>query len=486
MTASYWVGEATALVADGSVLLVAAPPQDLALERLWPMVAGAAPVQAVLGELAAGGLAALPDFGLASWSALGDTVTVVLRGCVVAALHDQDTVQVDAHGIITWSESSFTRPQALSLMLPTGPHRHPLPLLGGVVPAGGVRCQLRRPDAGGSVPTTAPTSDSAGRPPGPPAEQVADLAARRVVDAPTTRASARLPGPGEDGLAAGASAWVGDAAGELQTPATESPSAGEWPRHAAADPRPTDVSDTGVDVVASPEPPVPAGDGQPQAPPAARPVAASIEDTLAPPADTLGGLIDGLPAALRTATMLRGDHVGDTVHRDVVESLRAGYRPMAVPLGAPQIMVAHCPDGHPNPPHATSCRVCAQPVPDQQPQPRPRPVVGVLRFESGAVVALERGLVIGRNPRVDGEAGGEVPQLVPVPSPEQNISRSHLRLDLHGWDVVVTDLGSQNGSEITVPGRPPQRLHADQPVTIPAGTRVGLAGEVFFTYEVQR
>jgi hypothetical protein len=56
---------------------------------------------------------------------------------------------------------------------------------------------------------------------------------------------------------------------------------------------------------------------------------------------------------------------------------------------------------------------------------------------------------------------------------------------LEGWHVMVRDLGSTNGTTVTLPGYEPARLRpTDQPVLEP-GTVVTLADEITMTFEVR-
>ena len=60
------------------------------------------------------------------------------------------------------------------------------------------------------------------------------------------------------------------------------------------------------------------------------------------------------------------------------------------------------------------------------------------------------------------------------------ISRTHLRVTLSGWHVLVTDLNSTNGTMVTMPGRDPEQLPPGVPVPIRPGTVVALAEGVDF------
>jgi hypothetical protein len=144
-----------------------------------------------------------------------------------------------------------------------------------------------------------------------------------------------------------------------------------------------------------------------------------------------------------------------------------------------------CPSGHVNPPSDAVCRRCGAPLP-HDPVPVPRPVLGVLRLSLGDVITLDRSVLMGRNPRTDfAETDGqERPHVVKLPSADGDISRTHLRVTLDGWHVLVTDLNSTNGTLVTLPGRDPQQLRPGETVPIQLGTVVTLADGIDFRYEV--
>lgn len=148
------------------------------------------------------------------------------------------------------------------------------------------------------------------------------------------------------------------------------------------------------------------------------------------------------------------------------------------------VVAARCPSGHLSPAYADGCRVCHQPLPPQQPMEVARPQLGVLRLSSGDTVALDRGAVLGRNPRLPSGYSGEQPNLVRLSDPGKDISSQHLEVTLDYWHVLVTDLGSTNGTEVVLPGRPPIQLRPNDPMTIEPGTRVILAGVLDFVFEV--
>lgn len=144
-----------------------------------------------------------------------------------------------------------------------------------------------------------------------------------------------------------------------------------------------------------------------------------------------------------------------------------------------------CPAGHASPPHSSACRVCGRDIPPQQPFQTPRPSLGVLRLPTGDVVMLDRGVLLGRSPKVNADLdAGMQPHLVRVPSPENDISRNHVEIVLEGWHVLIRDLGSTNGTTVTLPGQLPVRLRPSDQQVLEPGTVITLADEVAITFEV--
>ena len=166
---------------------------------------------------------------------------------------------------------------------------------------------------------------------------------------------------------------------------------------------------------------------------------------------------------------------------------QAVQRPRAQPGGEAGPHRAHlavqCPTGHLNPPHAMACRSCGRPI-TAEPIRVDSIELGQFRFSTGAVVPVVGPLLIGRSPKVTSESTNSFPELVSVPSPGQDISRTHVEIRVEGWQVLVVDRGSTNGTVITIPGRQPQRLRAGEPFPLPVGGVVSLADEVEFAFEV--
>lgn len=222
----------------------------------------------------------------------------------------------------------------------------------------------------------------------------------------------------------------------------------------------------------APSPSVPPPPASPSVPPAPQPPSqqeAPPTPAAQPPAPPAPAVPAAPAADDREATVDRA-------------SLLAGSP--AAPSG-PLVLAVLCPAGHVSPPHSGTCRQCGREIPPQQPFQTSRPPLGVLRLPNGDVVTLDRGVLLGRSPKVNAELdAAQRPHLVRVASPENDISRNHVEIVLEGWHALIRDLGSTNGTTLTLPGQLPVRLRpADQQVLEP-GTVITLADEVAITYEV--
>ncbi|MGN6694810.1 MAG: FHA domain-containing protein [Aquihabitans sp.] len=184
-----------------------------------------------------------------------------------------------------------------------------------------------------------------------------------------------------------------------------------------------------------------------------------------------------------------GEHDGRTITLADLRQLQTApsLPPSTGPADAPtararEVRAVRCPAGHPNPPTVGTCRRCGAEIADPTVVAVPRPVVARLVFESGLVVDVDRPQLIGRRPMAPAEAD-DLPNLVTIPSPDGDISRAHTAIRLEGWDVLVEDLGSTNGTEVRLPGAEPVRLREHEPVLAVVGTQVVLAGTVRFTIQ---
>ena len=147
-------------------------------------------------------------------------------------------------------------------------------------------------------------------------------------------------------------------------------------------------------------------------------------------------------------------------------------------LGDSAILAVLCPNGHASPPSATSCRVCGGPVAAQGPQFVAYPILAVLRVSDGTSAQLDRPILIGRAPSTD-RSDNRAPRLMTVPSPNHDISRAHLEVAPDGWQILVTDLNSTNGTILVRPGGGDrQQLTPGEPVPVQVGSVIELGDGV--------
>jgi pSer/pThr/pTyr-binding forkhead associated (FHA) protein len=103
----------------------------------------------------------------------------------------------------------------------------------------------------------------------------------------------------------------------------------------------------------------------------------------------------------------------------------------------------------------------------------PPPATFAARLPSGDTLTLDAPLLIGRRPAPQRVDSGATPRLVVVPSPSQEVSSTHVRVEQSGDAVVVTDLRSTNGTTVTGP-EGMRRLRPGESAVVLAGARVGI------------
>ena len=178
------------------------------------------------------------------------------------------------------------------------------------------------------------------------------------------------------------------------------------------------------------------------------------------------------------------DHDGQTVMKSSITS-PAGQpaRPVADdPAAGPTVLARVCSQGHANPPTRAQCAACgATLLPDAVQVPRPR--LGRVRMSTGELLDLDQSLVIGRQPSVSRVQGGVMPRLVQVPSPEGDISRSHVEVRLEGWHVMLCDLKATNGTVLVREGQSPRRLAQNEMAILLDGDIAELGDNISLRFE---
>ena len=143
--------------------------------------------------------------------------------------------------------------------------------------------------------------------------------------------------------------------------------------------------------------------------------------------------------------------------------------------GTPVVLGINCKNGHFTDPDARSCVVCGTGVKKRSavPQRGPRPPLGVLILDDGATLPLDGDYVIGRDPTKDPSVlEGQARQLRVVDA-DSTVSRIHARIHLDGWKVLLTDLGSANGTRVQTGGaKTEQYLEPQAPMALQPGTHI--------------
>jgi hypothetical protein len=154
----------------------------------------------------------------------------------------------------------------------------------------------------------------------------------------------------------------------------------------------------------------------------------------------------------------------------------------------PIVQGVYCKNGHFDDPEALFCAICGISMNQQTLVPRPgeRPPLGVLLLDDGSVFQLDTDYVIGREPSLDASVAEGTARPLRISDETGIVSRVHARVHLEGWRVLVTDLGSANGTRVLLPGQPAdQPLVPQVPIVLATGSQVDLGGRGF-RYESHR
>ena len=484
MTTSFRVGKGIGIVYD-STLALFEPMNGALAESLWGLVGKGAGIDELLEDLSSTGLRSLGSFAMAQFE---DSQTrIVVRGTARAQIEGPDgRREIGAHGVRTWVEEVVEGVIGVELSL-AEPNGEPLPFRveQGLIPAdvlqhGAVAApQLQSVELGWVDDFRAGEALIAPR---PTAEHIKPAPGTAAVELdPGRTITSAVLGSFSDEAAVNAQVPL-DVPSLVRPPALDSPiDAGAAYEYDEIYGRTISRSVSGAAVHA---PEVEASDAVLTA---GTDPAVDWPTTASPTVDISfadGGVIQGIPTA--SATPL-GDHDGHTMTRAQIAALRAGKSGVqvpsaaATPMGGPTVQALLCPNQHPNPPQFAVCRTCNTAL-GSLPVHVARPVLGSLRFSDGTRVALDRPVLIGRNPKVEGGFAGEIPQLVTL-DVGHGLSRTHASIRLEGWQVLLEDLNSANGTIVRLPGREPRRLHPGEPVLLEVGSDVDLGGEISCVFE---
>ncbi len=155
---------------------------------------------------------------------------------------------------------------------------------------------------------------------------------------------------------------------------------------------------------------------------------------------------------------------------------------------APIIQGVYCKNGHFDDPEALFCAVCGISMNQQTLVPRPgtRPPLGVLVLDDGSVFQLDRDYIVGREPGLDASVASGRSRTLRIADDSGIVSRVHAKVTLDGWRVLVTDLGSANGTRVKLAKQGADTpLQPHVPIVLTTGSQVDLGGRGF-RYESHR
>lgn len=476
------------IVAGSGVVVLGEGASDAAALAVRERLADGGGFAAVVDALAAGGsLSTLPPFVVVVDE--DTTWRVSARGGIAAVVSTASgSENVDGSGASTWSERSIPGVEKVTVggSAGEGAPSASLPLADGIVLAEAVVVSAR--PAGRTAP---PATPPAGRTPDL-IEPVQPHSAAEVRDLDEADpAAAGAAGSVAPAAAAGPAAPASPAQSSLRPPAP-----------------PVDDSQTLIDSIPpfvlgsalqSWRNPAPSASSDPSASPASAPRTPAAPVTAAIPAPALGGegvgddleatvvaerpARGGAPAPAAPVTpapvapaqssrsgatpLTAGDHDGETLSLEEVRRLRAAGA--AVPPA-------------PTPP-APAPPVTPPPVvTPAAPSPRKGPLAQ-LRLSTGQIVPLDRTVIVGRRPRSTRASSADLPHLIGVDSPEQDISRNHVEVRVEGDSILATDLQTTNGTTLRRPGTPATRLHPGEATIVVPGDVLDIGDDVTIAVE---
>lgn len=467
--------------------LVALPPDvpgDV-VTRLWermPEQKTLATVIDVLTSSAGGSFAGLPSFVAAV--AEGSDVRIALRGDVQAQVHGAsgDTQELTGVDVTTWSERFVSDASRIEITVEQADSDVALPVHSGVVRSAGAQAELESSDAAPLTGTLGPTPVVVAEAPAVQEPVTADLP--DVADAPEAAEAPTAPAPESAEAAPSAEVPLSADAPERELE-SEIESVLSVEVMGGADSGTDDASEASTDAESEPEP---------AAAPATDPVVTEALDEIAEDAAA------GDPAAPVEATLgasgetLSADEDFDQLWGATVHSVPSAGAP--APAAAPPVPPMPAAPAAPGegdhdgatisaaelrrlrqqPPIANDAPTAVLPVTDAA-------VAGRIRVSTGQVVTLDRTVIIGRRPRSSRASGANLPHLIAVESPQQDISRSHLEIRPEGDTVVVIDLHTTNGSTLLRPGADPMRLHPGEQTLVLSSDVVDLGDGVTVAFE---
>lgn len=474
----YTSGSWTGVVTPGLVAVVGPEAAPDVVLSLWE--AGADGVVGALGVLVRDGFRGLPPFALVSVAAR--RVHLAVRGPVEVIVETATGTEVVRSGeVSTWSERVVDDADAFAVRVAGAAPADDAtwwPVADGVVPVGVVQMSLLQDDEvgldSGALPLAAAPGGRTGSGVAPVLALVPAYAAGPQDEAGLVEEDLdedREPEPTTLAGPAGTESDASPAPTELPVEPELEPELEEAAVEAAA--RPADAVAPVVPVDAAP-------DDAPELVPL-------VPDDVDEPADA--------PSLAAQATSPwaptpREEHATPSW---AAPSPALHEEPASAPRGTPVVTVEGAsPDDHDGLTVSSSELAAireqlptwtADPVPGPFAMPTQRSRPPQIVLSTGLVVEVDRPVLIGRAPQVERVANRELPRLVTVPSPQQDISRTHAEVRVEGEQVLVTDLDSTNGVFVTRASSGARRLRPGEPSAVEPDEVVDLGDGVTFTVE---
>jgi len=430
MQTTYRTGQWYILVAPGALIALAPDAPDELVARLWEREQDAGDLAAVidpLTEQAEGSFADMLPFAAVVLE--GPNARIAVRGDVsVRVTGAEGPESFTGANVTTWSERFVPNATHLEITAGADEGGAALPIAGGIVRAGYISADVEQSDVEQS---DVEQSD---------VEQSALVAADAATEEPLAGAVVEDSAAEED---ADEDAPIESSPAEVlvaEEPAAEEP--------AAEDPAP--VEPATAQIPENPETTEDEVDGVTLVPSDGTDTSeVDIFDQL------FGATVTSPGAPVPPPTppaAVAGDHDGATISVAEARALRQN-----APAAGPDAPTAVLPV-----------------VPGS---------TGRIRVSTGQSVSLDRTVIIGRRPRSTRASGADLPHLIAVESPQQDISRSHLEIRPEGDTVVVVDLHTTNGSTLLRPGADPLRLHPGEPTLVLSADVVDLGDGVTVVFE---
>jgi hypothetical protein len=461
---------------SGSAVAVLDPAvTDDVLEAVWRALVAGGGVGEVLQIMTGAygtSLTSIPPFAVMASN--GEGVLLAVRGPLLVRVRDQaGTETVSGVGVTTWSERWVPDPLLLDVLaadplasLAQEPTGRALPIRSGVVTADSVRLVVRA-----AVPGVEVDADDVSPTPRERTDVDDTFVEPGDVD-PGESTTPEEPAPDEPAV---------------EVPASDSHTETLMPPVQRLEETVTEGGEDSYDHLWGPTVLRSVEDA----------AVRDAEDALDAPSDPRGAkpLIADVPAfgvpRAAPAEPDSADHDGETIMGGQLAAMRRLAHQASPPApshaDAPvptehTVLARLCSAGHPSPPQSARCRVCGLDLVTEA-RRVPRPPLGRIVLSTGPVIELDRPVVVGRKPRVSRVQGADLPRLVTVPSPQQDISRSHLELRIEEWHVLVADLGTTNGTILQRPGQPHRRLHPNEAVMIRSDDVVDIGEGVTIAFE---